>query len=64
MPPPVSSENWRRTVSVDELARLEPSTPELTLKEEKVGGTVSAVKRAFMAITGRTSSKTLSQRSP
>ena len=58
MPPPVSSEDWRKTVSVDELARLAPSTPEPTSKEEKVGGTVSAVKRAFMAITG----KRLSQR--
>ena len=62
MPPPVSSEDWRRTVSVDELARLQPSTPEPTSKEEKAGGTVSAVKRAFMAITGRTGSKRLSQR--
>jgi len=62
MPPPVSSEDWRKTVSVDELARLAPSTPELTSKDEKVGGTVSAVKRAFMAITGRAGSKRLSQR--
>jgi len=62
MPPPVSSEDWRRTVSVDELARLPPSTPEPSSKEEKVGGTVSAVKRAFMAITGRAGSKRLSQR--
>ena len=64
MPPPVSSEDWRRTVSVDELARMAPSTPELISKEEKVGGTVSVVKRAFMAITGRTGSKRLSQRLP
>ena len=62
MPPPVSSEDWRKTVSVDELARLAPSTPELSSKEEKPSGTVSAVKRAFMAITGRTGSKRLSQR--
>lgn len=62
MPPPVSSEDWRKTVSVDELARLAPSTPEPTHKEEKVGGTVSAVKRAFMALAGRTGSKRLSQR--
>ena len=62
MPPPVSSEDWRKTVSVDELARLAPSTPEPSSKEEKAGGTVSAVKRAFMAITGRTGSKRLSQR--
>jgi len=64
MPPPVSSEDWRKTVSVDELARLAPSTPELMSKEEKAGGTVSAVKRAFMAITGRTVPKRLSQRLP
>ena len=62
MPPPVSSEDWRRTVSVDELARLAPRTPEPNSKEEKVGGTVSAVKRAFMAIAGKTGSKRLSQR--
>ena len=64
MPPPVSSEDWRKTVSVDELARLAPSTPEPSSKEEKVGGTVSAVKRAFMAIAGKTGSKRLSQRFP
>lgn len=64
MPPPVSSEDWRKTVSVDELARLTPSTPEPTSKEEKLGGTVSAVKRAFMAIAGKTGSKRLSQRLP
>jgi len=64
MPPPVSSEDWRKTVSVDELARLAPSTPEPTSKEGKVGGTASAVKRAFMAIAGRTGSKRLSQRLP
>jgi serine/threonine-protein kinase GIN4 len=63
MPPPVSSEDWRKTVSVDELARLPPSTPE-PIPKEKVGGTVSAVKRAFMAIAGRTGSKRLSQRLP
>lgn len=64
MPPPVSSEDWRKTVSVDELARLAPTTPEPSSKEEKAAGTVSAVKRAFMAITGRTGSKRLSQRLP
>ena len=62
MPPPVSSEDWRKTVSVDELARVAPSTPEPTSKEEKAGGTVSAVKRAFMVLTGRAGSKRLSQR--
>lgn len=62
MPPPVSSEDWRRTMSVDELARVMPSTPEPTPKEEKVGGTVGAVKRVFMALTGRTGAKRLSQR--
>ncbi|KAF9645153.1 hypothetical protein BDM02DRAFT_3263115 [Thelephora ganbajun] len=39
MLPPVSSEDWRKTVSVDELARLTPNAPEVTCKEEKVGGT-------------------------
>ena len=62
MPPPVSSEDWRKTVSVDELSRLTPSTSGPTPKEEKAGGTVSAVKRAFMALAGRTGSKRLSQR--
>ena len=62
MPPPVSSEDWRKTVSVDELARLTPATPEPTHKEEKAVGTVSAVKRAFMVLAGRTGSKRLSQR--
>ena len=62
MPPPVSSNDWRKTASVDELARIMPSTPEPISKEEKVGGTVSAMKRAFMAFTGRTGSKRLSQR--
>lgn len=62
MPPPVSSEDWRKTVSVDELARLAPSSPEPSPKEEKAGGTVSAVKRAFMVLTGRAGSKRLSQR--
>ena len=65
MPPPVSSDDWRKTASVDELARVMPSTPEPTTpKEEKVAGTVSAVKRAFMALTGRTGVKRLSQRLP
>jgi len=62
MLPPVSSEDWRRTAPAVELARLVPSTPEPTSREEKVGGTVSAVKRAFMAISGRTGSKRLSER--
>lgn len=62
MPPPVSSEDWRKTVSVDELSRLSPGTPEATPKEEKAGGTVGAVKRAFMALAGRASSKRLSHR--
>lgn len=63
MPPPVSSEDWRKTVSVDELSRFTPGTPEPTTpKEEKAGGTVSVMKRAFMALAGRTGSKRLSQR--
>ncbi|KAF9781712.1 hypothetical protein BJ322DRAFT_1010425 [Thelephora terrestris] len=63
MPPPVSSEDWRKTASVDELARMTPSASEpTTSKEEKAGSTVSAVKRAFMALTGRTGVKRLSQR--
>ena len=62
MPPPVSSEDWRKTASVDELSRLAPGTPDPTPKEEKAGGTVSVVKRAFMALAGRTGSKRLSQR--
>lgn len=64
MPPAVSSEDWRKTISADELARLVPSTPEPIPKEEKAGGTASAVKRAFMAIAGKAGSKRQSQRLP
>lgn len=64
IPPSVSSKDWRRTVSVDELARPVPSTPEPISKEERVVGTASAMKRAFMAITGKTGAKRPSRRPP
>lgn len=65
MPPPVSDDDWRKTASVNELARSMPSTPEPTTpNEEKATGTASAVKRAFLALTGRTGVKRLSQRLP
>jgi serine/threonine-protein kinase GIN4 len=57
MPPPVSSDDQRRAVSVDELGIAQPDTP-----ASKEGSTPSTlVRRAFKAITGKTVSRRLSR---
>jgi serine/threonine-protein kinase GIN4 len=55
MPPPVSSEDWRKTVSVDELG-MTPAKAEQGSKEDR-NGTSSVVRRAFNIMTGKTHSR-------
>jgi serine/threonine-protein kinase GIN4 len=60
MPPAISSEDWRKTVSVDELGIVvTPSTPDRGADSSRNdrSGTVSVVRRAFKLMAGKTISK-------
>lgn len=61
MPPPTSSDDRRKTMSVDELRNIAtPSKPDSGSKEDRIG-TSSVVRRAFNIMTGKNNSRRLSR---